>query len=56
MNDIGEAYDLLAPFDATENPVSIIVRVRSEDFDKLFDYHELNLRVRDLKVLRNPGH
>ena len=56
VHDIDEAYDLLAPYEASEDPVSIIVRVRSEEFDKLFDYHELYLRVRDLKKLRNPGH
>jgi len=55
VKNIDEARDLLAPYDGTESPVSIVVRVRSENFGKLFDYHELNLRVRDLKIIRNPG-
>ncbi|MGD8349445.1 MAG: trypsin-like peptidase domain-containing protein [Gammaproteobacteria bacterium] len=56
VNNIDEAYDLLAPYEDGEDPVSIIVRVRSDNFGKLFDYHELYLRVRNLQILRNPGH
>lgn len=54
VNDIVEVYDLLAPYNDTGDSVAIVVRVRSEDFDKLFDYHQLTLRVRDLEILQHP--
>jgi S1-C subfamily serine protease len=53
VRNIIEVFDLLAPYESTGEPVDIVVRVRSDDFDKLFDYHRLALRVRDLKILRH---
>ena len=53
VRNIFEVFDLLAPYESTGEPVDIVVRVRSEAFDRLYDYHRLSLRVRDLRILRH---
>jgi C-terminal processing protease CtpA/Prc len=53
VKNIVEVFELLAPYNGTEEAVDILVRVRSEDFGRQFDYHRLTLRVRDLQVLQH---
>ncbi len=50
---IAEVRELLAPFEGSDDYVGFVVRVRSDAFDRLYDYHRLSLRVRDLKLLRH---
>jgi len=55
VGGIAEVRDLLAGFENTDAQVAFIVRVPSESLDKLYDYHQLSLRVRDLEWLRHSG-
>ena len=51
VESIDDVHRMLRPFDGTEAPVSIVVRVLSDSFDKVYDYHELWLEVRDLAII-----
>ncbi len=42
---------MLKPFDGSGEPVSVVVRVPSDSFDKIFDYHELSLEVGNLEII-----
>ena len=53
VGNITEVRELLAPFENTDSEVSFIVRVRSESIDRLYEYHQLSLRIRDLQILRH---
>ena len=51
VESIDDVYRVLKPFDGSGEPVSIVVRVPSDSYDKIFDYHELSLEVRDLEII-----
>jgi S1-C subfamily serine protease len=51
VESIDDVFRILEPFDAKGEPVSIVVRVPADGFDKVFDYHELSLEVRDLEII-----
>ena len=51
VESIDDVYRRLQPFDGVDTPVSIVVRVHSESFDKVYDYHELWLEVQDLGMI-----
>jgi len=55
VGTIGEVRDLLSTFEDSDAQVAFIVRVPSESLDKLYDYHQLSLRVRDLEWLRQAA-
>ena len=51
VESIDDVYRKLEPFDGGDTPVSIVVRVNSDSFDKIYDYHELWLEVRGLGMI-----
>jgi S1-C subfamily serine protease len=55
VGSIAEVRTLLAPFENNGAQAIFVVRVPSESVDRLYDYHQLSLRIVDLETLRHAG-
>ena len=53
VGSIAEVRTVLAPFENSGAQAIFVVRVPSESVDRLYDYHQLPLRIVDLETLRH---